>query len=165
MLDAEVPYEGSLCIPGPARPTLWWAFMPGMAPRYPEGSVGVWASLKPRDGGLISWPAGVPTSRRQTGFPSILLYVTDVGPPCPRNGYFGIQADGRLCVLGVGNSSGERCCIPLETSPGLGRACSCLKKGQAQVLGWQFCSWEIGACEAHRSLRGLGLGTDVHLAS
>lgn len=53
MLDAKVPYGGSLCIPGPARPTLWWAFMPGMAPRYPEGSVGVWASLKPRDGGLF----------------------------------------------------------------------------------------------------------------
>lgn len=135
VLDAEVPYEGSLCILGPAHPTLWWAVMPGMAPKYPEGSVGVWVSLKPRDGGLISCQLEYPHPTGRQGSPSTLLHVTDMGPPHPRNGYFGIQADGRLYVLGVGNSSGERCCIPLEISPGLGRACSCLKKGQAQVLG------------------------------
>lgn len=85
--------------------------------------------------GVDLLPIGVPTFCRQTGSPSISFDVIEMGPPHPRNGSFGIQAYEQLCVLGVGNSAGERYCRALEISPDLGGACSCLKEGRAWVLG------------------------------
>lgn len=81
--------------------------------------------------GVDLLPAGVPTSQRQTGFPTYLAPCHGNGPLHPRNGSFGIQADGQLCVLGMGNSAGEKGWSPLIIFPGLGGAHSCLKEGQA----------------------------------
>ena len=139
--------------------------MPGMSPRYPEGSLGVWASPKPRDGGLIFCQQEYPRSAGRQGSPSISFHVRAMGPPPPGNGSLGVQADGQLCGRGRGHSAGQRRCRAPEPSLGLGGACACLKEGRARALGWQLCDWETGALEAYGSLRGLGLGTDVHLAS
>lgn len=136
MVSAEVPYRRAALHPKD-QPTLPYGrqFVREWDPRYPEGSTGVWASLKSSDEGLISCQQEYLHPAGRQGSLHILLHVIEMGPSHPRNESFGIQAYGQLCVLGVGNSAGGRCCSPLEMSPGLGGACSCLREGQAAVLG------------------------------
>lgn len=120
-----------LCVPGTSPPYL----MPGMAPRYPEGSTGVWASPKPRDGADLL-PTGVPTVRRQRGFPISLLPCHRDGSPHPRNGSLGIQADGRLHP-GCGQlCQGEDLRVPGKAGGPGGRAS--LKEGRARCWGGQL---------------------------
>lgn len=106
--------------------------MPAMAPRYPEGSLGVWASPKPTDGGSIFCQWEYPRSAGRQGSPSISFPVRAMGPPPPGNGSPGVQANGQLCVLGGGTLLGRSVAEP-GTLPGLRRACACLKAGWARA--------------------------------